>query len=138
MNLTVHFVQPEFIQKFWPKVSKFLEDALSHGADEYTVEQLKVLLVRREQFLFVAVDELNEIHGAASVQFIDTPNYRSAFITAIGGRLISNVDTFNQLSEHFKTNGATRIQGAARESVERLWRRLFKFKRRYVIVEKEL
>lgn len=138
MTQTVNYVQPEFIQVIWPNVKDFLEDALSHGAGEYTAEQLKVLLIRKDQVLLVAADEQNTIRGAATVQFIDYANYRVAFITAIGGKLISSAENFGQLVDFCKANGATKIQGAARESIERLWKKLFKFERRYVIVEKDI
>jgi hypothetical protein len=138
MNQTVNYVQPEFVQVIWPKVKDFLESALEHSAGEYTAEQLKVLLIKRDQVLLVSSDEQNVIHGAATVQFIDYANYRVAFITAIGGKLISSAENFEQLVDFCKANGATKIQGAARESIERLWKRLFKFERRYVIVEKDI
>lgn len=138
MNLTVRYVQPEFVQQVWPEVEEFISSALQYGAGEYSAEQLKVLVVRNEHILLVAVDEENKLHGAATVQFINYPNHRVAFVTAIGGKLISNPNTFQQLVAVCKANGATRIQGAARESIERLWRKLFKFERSYAIVEKDI
>jgi len=138
MNLNVHSVQPEFVQQIWPQVNGFFESALEYGNGEYTAEQLKVLVVRREQLLLVGVDESGKIHGAVTLQFIDYPNYRVAFVTAIGGKLISNTNNFEQVVAWCKANGATKIQGAARESIERLWRRLFKFERLHAIVEKDI
>ncbi|NBW11241.1 MAG: hypothetical protein EBR82_24740 [Caulobacteraceae bacterium] len=126
----IHFV--------WPDVKEYIENALNYCGGEYTAEQLKVLLVRGEQHLLVAVDKNNKINGCATVQFIDYPNFRVAFITSIGGRLISTPDTFEELINWCKFNGATKIQGAARESIERLWKKLFKFERRYAIVEKDI
>jgi 3-methyladenine DNA glycosylase/8-oxoguanine DNA glycosylase len=46
-----------------------------------------------------------------------------AFISTIGGRLISNPDTFEQLKVFVLSQGATVIEGAARESIARLWTR---------------
>lgn len=126
------------IQMMWPEVSEYIESALRFGNGEYTAEQLKVLLVRGEQHLLVAVDENNKISGCATVEFIDYPNCRVAFITSIGGRLISTPETFQDLVNWAKFNGATKIQGAAREAIERLWRKLYKFERRYAIVEKDI
>lgn len=136
MKLDVLYVEPEFIQQVWPDVEGFIADALKHSGGEYTAEQLKVLVVRKEQSLLIGVND--GIKGAATVQFIDYPNHRVAFVTAIGGKLISNAENFQQLINFCKANGATKIQGAARESVERLWKRLFKFERRYAIVEKNI
>jgi hypothetical protein len=87
--------------------------------------------------LLVAVDEEGKLHGAATVNFINMPNDRVAFITYIGGKLVSNKDVVKQLGNVLKGFGATKIQGAARESIARLWRR-FGFYERYTIVETKI
>jgi hypothetical protein len=135
MNL--QSVSSQYIHQVWPDVVEFIKDALQYGAGEYNADQMKVMILRGEQILLVAVEE-NTIKGAATVQFIDYPNYRVAYVTSIGGRLVTSKDMFNELADWCKFNGASKIQGAARESIERLWKRLFKFERRYVIVEKDL
>ncbi len=134
--MNIRQVNPSFVPQIWPKVQKFLESALEHSGGEYTADQLKVYLVQGSQSLLVADD--GEIKGAATIQFIDYPNDRVAFITCIGGRWITGNDMFSQLCEWCRKNGATKIQGAARESVERLWRQRFGFSERYRIVEKAL
>ena len=135
--MNVKQVSPQHIHQVWPDVFEFIKDALQYGCGEYNADQMKVMILRGEQFLLVAVEE-NAIKGAATVQFIDYPNYRVAYVTSIGGKLIANKNTFKELADWCKFNGASKIQGAARESIERLWKRLFNFERRYVIVEKEL
>jgi hypothetical protein len=134
--MNVRQVNPSFVPQIWPKVCKFLESALEHSGGEYTADQLKVYLVQGSQSLLVADD--GEIKGAATVQFIDYPNDRVAFITSIGGRLITGNEMFSQLIEWCRLNGCTKVQGAARESVERLWRQRFGFSERYRIVEKSI
>ena len=62
---------------------------------------------------------------------------RVAFITAIGGKLVSSPETFEQMSAIFKSNGATKIQGMARESVARLWKR-FGFIDKATLVETKI
>jgi hypothetical protein len=135
--MKVEQVPPQYIHQVWPDVVGFIEDALQYGCGEYNADQMKVMILRGEQILLVAVEE-NAVKGAATVQFIDYPNYRVAYVTSIGGRLIANKDMFKELTDWCKFNGASKIQGAARESIERLWKRLFNFERRYVIVEKDL
>jgi hypothetical protein len=137
LNLTVKSVSVTFFHQTWPLVEHFLTDALKWGEDDYTVEQAKTYLARGDWLLLVAVDEENEIHGAAAVNFINMPNDRIAFITAIGGKLISNKDTYEQFTALLKGYGATKIQGAARESIARLWTR-YGFKERYRIVEAKI
>ena len=48
--------------------------------------------------LLVATDDNAEIHGAATVSFINYPNDRVAFVTAIGGKLVTSPETFAQMS----------------------------------------
>ena len=137
MNLTIQPVGIAYFHQTWPLVEGFLADALKWGEDDYTVEQAKSFLSRGDWLLVVAVDEQNAIQGAAAVDFSNMPNDRVAFVVAIGGKLISNQDTYKQFSALLKSYGATKIQGAAREAIARLWTR-YGFKERYRIVEAKL
>ena len=89
-----------------------------------SIEQIKLLVCMGQWLLVVAADDNNELHGAATVSFINYPNDRIGYITSIGGRLIANKKTFGELCEILKTRGATKIQGLGRPSIVRLWRRL--------------
>lgn len=138
MTLQIQPVPVQLVNQIWDKVEPFIKSAEEKsGATEYTTEQIKVYLVLGEWMLLVAVDENKEIHGAATVSFINYPADRVAFITAIGGKLVSSPETFAQMSAIFKSNGATKIQGMARESVARLWKR-FGFTDKATLVETKL
>lgn len=135
---TIQFVPHHLIHHVWPDVDKFLWDALEKAeCTEYGIDQLKAFVAQGQQDLFVAVDEDNVVHGAATVSYMNYPNHRVAFVTAIGGKLFTNQDTWGQFTALLKLKGATRVQGAARESIARLWRR-YGFKERHVIVEADL
>ena len=131
--MIVSHIQTNYCAQIWPKVEGFLAEACKVG-DEYTLDQIKVYLSTGTWVLLVAVDDNDEIHGAATVVFTNYPNDRVAFITFIGGKLVTNQNTFKQMSDIFKGYGATKIQGAAREAIARLWRR-YGFKERHIIVE---
>lgn len=138
MTLKIQPVPVQLINQLWEKVEPFIKSAEEKsGQTEYTTEQIKVYLVLGEWMLLVATDEANEIHGAATVSFINYPADRVAFITAIGGKLVSSPETFAQMSVIFKSNGATKIQGMARESVARLWKR-FGFTDKATLVETKI
>lgn len=137
MSLSVQLVPLSLIHTTWPLVEKFLEDALQWGEDDYTIEQVKVFVTKGDWMLLVAVDEEGLIHGAAAVNVYNMPNDRVAFVVAIGGRLISNDETYAQLCGLVKSFGATKIQGVARESIAKLWKR-YGFKERYILVEAKL
>ena len=137
MQLSIQPVYTAAFHQTWPLVEGFLAEALKWGEDDYTAEQAKTYLASGQWLLVVAVDEANVIHGAAAVNFTNMPNDRIAFVVAIGGKLISNQDTYSQFSALLKAHGATKIQGAAREAIARLWTR-YGFKERYRIVEAKL
>lgn len=137
MNLTIKPVFTDSFHHAWPLVEGFLAEALKWGEDDYTVDQAKLCLSTGKWILVVAVDEDNKIHGAAAVDFNNMPNDRVAFVVAIGGKLISNQDTYAQFTALLKAYGATKIQGAAREAIARLWTR-YGFKERYRIVEAKI
>ena len=81
-----------------------------------------------------ALCQMAQIHGACTVSFLNYPLHRVAFITTIGGKLISNDDTFQQLKTILKASGATKIQGYGRDAIVRLWKR-YNFEPRNTLVE---
>jgi hypothetical protein len=135
--LQIQLVPLSLIHKTWPLVDEYLEEALRWGEDDYTLEQVKVYITKGDWMLLVAVDEKQNIHGAAAVHIYNMPNDRVAFVVAMGGRLISSAETYEQFSNLLRSFGATKIQGVAREAVARLWKR-FGFKERYILVEAKL
>jgi hypothetical protein len=137
LTLSIQPVGIAYVNQTWPLVEGFLSEALKWGEDDYTVEQAKGMLARGDWLLVVAVDKENAIKGAAAINFFNMPNDRVAFVVAIGGKLISNQDTYKQFSALLKSYGATKIQGAAREAIARLWTR-YGFKERYRIVEAKI
>lgn len=114
-----------------------LTRALEHSGGEYSIDQLQFMLVRGEQCLLV-VERDGAIVGAAAVTFENYPAARVAFITAVGGKMISNQEVYGQLVEWCQSNGCTKIRGAARESIARLWKQKFGFEQRYIIVEQSI
>jgi len=134
--MIIERVDPMHVHHVWNIVEGFISSALEHSQGDYTLEQVKTLVTMGNWTLLVAVDD-NGVHGAATVDFYNRPNDRVAFLTAIGGRLISSPETFEQLKTLLKGLGATCIEGAARESVARLWSR-YGFEEKYRIVGAKL
>lgn len=131
--MIVQQVPLQYVHAAWPKVERFIASALEYSQGEYTVDQAKVFVANGQWALFVAVDDNQEIQGAACVQFNNMPNDRVAFVVAIGGKLMTNKDTWGQFTSLLKANGATYVEGAARESIARLWTR-YGFETKYAIV----
>jgi hypothetical protein len=131
--MRVDVVPLEWVNNVWSKVEPFFIEAAKHG-DDYSVEQLKVFATRGDWLLLVAVEEENKICGAMLLNFFNRPNARIAFVMAVGGKLISTKETFEQFKAIVASRGATEIEGAARESVARLWRQNFGFVEKHRIV----
>jgi hypothetical protein len=135
--MKIQAVPVDFIQQGWTLVEGYIAAANLHGGGDYTLDQIRFLVGTGQWLLVVAVDDAQKICGAATVSFINMPNDRVAFVTFIGGKLIASKDTFTQLTDIVKAHGATKLQGAARESVARLWKR-YGFEERHIIVEKRI
>lgn len=135
--MIVHVVDSQYIPQIWPKVEKWLLPATKHSAGEYTLDQLKVLLLFGQQTLFVFMRDA-EIVGAATIAISRFPNKAVAYITSLGGRLIATDEAFSQLAAWCRAQGCTHIRGTAFEESARLWRQRFKAREIYRIVEIEL
>jgi hypothetical protein len=134
--MIIQHVPLEWVPKTWPLVKDHIAAALEHSKGDYTVDHVQTYVSNGQWVLLVAA-EGETIHGAATVEFFNRPGKRVAFITAIGGKLISNQETFAQLKALLASFGATVIEGAARESIARLWSR-YGFEEKYRIVEVKL
>jgi hypothetical protein len=129
--MKIQHVDTAYIHQTWPLVEDYIKWALDYQTD-YTLEHVKTFLSNGTWMLVVAADD-SGIKGAAVVNFYNRPNDRVAFVVAIGGRLISNKETFAEFNALLKAFGATYIEGAARESIARLWTR-YGFEEKYRIV----
>jgi hypothetical protein len=134
--MKIQHVSIDYVNQVWPKVEDYIRWALDYQTD-YTVEHVKTFIVTGAWTLVVAVDEAGEIKGASAIQFFNRPNDRVAFVVSMGGKLITNKETFQQFSDLLKAFGATAIEGAARESIARLWKR-YGFEEKYRIVGAKL
>ena len=131
---SVEVVPLAVIHTIWPDVEVFLKNGLAFCEGDYTVEQAKVYITKGEWMLIVAVSEDKKIKGAAAVHLYNLPNARIAFITTMGGKGIVNPECFTLLKNLLKGFGATRVQGAVRESAN-FWTKIADAKERYKIVE---
>ena len=131
--MRIQYVPVEYVSQTWPLVEAFIASAMEHGHGEYTPEQVKVFLSTGQWTLYVAVDDAGALSGAGTVCFNNMPNDRVAFVTAIGGKLFTSQETWQQFVDLLKLRGATQVEGAARESIARLWKR-YGFEEKYRIV----
>jgi len=130
--MKVELVPLEWVNRLWPAVESYIDAALDWANGDYTVEHARVL-VTTGQWLLVVVTDGATIHGAVTISMFNRPTDRVAFITAMGGSGISSPETFDQLKAIVAAQGATVLEGAVRESVERFCRR-YGFDEKYRIV----
>jgi len=130
--MRVEAVDIGHVHQVWPMVEGFIDSALKFSKGDYDTQAAKVFVSTGQWSLLVAVDDQG-VQGAATVSFFNRPHDRVAFITAIGGKLISSPETFAQLKQILSQYGATCIEGAARDSIARLWTR-YGFSEKYKIV----
>ena len=140
MSLKIRHVETSYVQQVWPMVKPFIEEAMAKGGDfpdwaqDYTADHIQSFLTNGAWLLVVAISEEGEIQGATTISFINYPVHRVAFVTAIGGKLISSQETFDQFKALLKIRGATKIQGYGRDAIVRLWKR-YNFEPRNTLVE---
>jgi hypothetical protein len=137
--MKIQHVPPEYVNQVWLQVSDFVQAAIDNqeGESDYTLDQVRTFVTAGKWMLVVAVTGDGKIRGCAVVNFFNRPNHRVAFITHIGGKLVTSPDTFNQFRTLLVTFGATSIEGAVNDAVARLWRR-YGFIEKYRIVEVKL
>jgi hypothetical protein len=135
---TVQIVAPNNVYHVWEDIKEYLNASINVSGGDFTLDQLKLLLVRGEQSLLISVNKENKINGAMTVEFINSPNARTMFITALGGSGIVNDETFSQVETWAKLQGATKASAWAQETQARLYKIKANFNTIRYVVEKDL
>jgi hypothetical protein len=135
---TVQIVVPNNIYNVWEDIKEYLNASINVSGGDFTLDQLKLILARGEQTLLVSVNEKGMLNGAMTVEFINHPNNRVMFITALGGHGIVNNETFSQVESWAKMQGATKASAWAQEAQARLYKIKSNFNTIRYVVEKDL
>ena len=119
--MKIQHVPLEFVNQVWPMVEPHLEapEKRRKTKPDYSIDQVR-LMVTSGRWLLIVAAENDTIHGAATVDFYNRPNHRVAFITRIGGKLITGNAEFSQFKALLISHGATYVEGAVDEPVARL------------------
>ena len=134
----VQIVAPNNIYNVWSDINSFLNASLNTATGDCTLEQLQLLLVRGEQTLLVSTDENGKLNGAMTVEFQNRPSNRVMFITALGGNGIVNNETFEQVENWARMQGATKVSAWCQEAQARLYKLKANFNTVRMVVEKDL
>jgi len=131
--MKVQHVPVAFAAQTWGLVQGFLAKSQQYAQSDYTLDQIQMYVCTGQWLLLVATDDAQKVCGAMTVEFVNKPTKRVAFVTGTGGKFIINEDTFKQLENLCRANGATTIECAARDSVAKLLVR-YGFTEKYTIL----
>jgi hypothetical protein len=133
----MQIVHPNYIHQVWDKIETFFDRAMGAGTDDYSVDQLKMLLTEGKQTLFVFVED-EKIIGALSAEVINYPNNRVVHTSAVGGKGLFDENTIKQYEDWAKSQGATKIRAWAKDAQARLYKMKMGFDIATHIVEKNI
>jgi hypothetical protein len=135
---TVQIVAPGHILSVWEIVWPMLNAAfISYEHGDYDIEQLKVLLIKEFQILFVVIED-NKIIGAFTVEINNQPNHKIAHTTYMGGKGLFDENTVKQYEEWCRGIGITKIRAYAQDSQARLFKIKLGLEKVTNVVEKTL
>ena len=130
--MNIQEVPVQLVNQILPLVEHYIASALDY-TDDYTIDEARVLISTGTWSLIVMFDEPGQFQGAATVQYFNRPRDRVAFITALGGRLVTDSENAVKLFDIFRANGATSVEAAARDQVLRLWQK-YGLAKKYTII----
>lgn len=123
--LDVGLVSIGAVHEWWDQAEPYIEDSCREANTDLTPLEIKIKVLSGEWTLIVVFDEdTHRIEGAVVVHVYNRLTERVAFITAIGGKFITNGYSFERLRALLKDMGATCIEGNVRDSVLKLLGRL--------------
>jgi len=131
--MNIQHVPVAFAAQTWALVQDFIAKSQQYAQGDYTLDQIQMYVCTGQWLLLVATDDEQKLCGAMTVEFVNKPTKRVAFVTSTGGKFIINASTFKQLENICRANGATTIECAARDSVAKLLVR-FGFTEKYIIL----
>ena len=136
--IKVDLVAPDYVYQIWDDVKDFLDASIKTGTGTCTLDQLKLLLTKNYQTLIVGLDKNNKIVGAMTVEFVNYPNARTMFITALGGFGVVTSDIWKQVEDWAKLQGVTKVSAWCEEAQARLYKQKAGFNTIRFVVEKDL
>ena len=122
MKLKVQHVETKYIHQVWPLVEPWFTPVFekSNINKYYSIDNLKDYLVRGEQTLLVGSNSDDVILGCVTIQWLNYPCARVAYVSAFGGNFGNSVEHHKGFISWLKAMGATRIECSVRPSVARL------------------
>ena len=136
MEANLFVVPTNHVHQFWDIAKGHLQKAIDTGNGEFTIDQLRQFVAQGNSELLLVMNDTT-CECAFTIQWVNYPNDRVAYITYIGG--ITNHKCWEQFLTWVRNNGGTKVQGStAKESIVRLWKRKWGMKPKYTLMEYKL
>jgi len=122
MTIKVQHVDPNYIHQVWEQVEPLLSPVFkkSNVNKYYSIDNLKEYLIRGEHTLLVGSNSEGIILGCVTIQWLNYPYARVAYVSGFGGNFGNSVEHHKGFISWLKVMGATRIECSVRPSVARL------------------
>lgn len=131
--MSLILVNPQFLDSVWPKVSALLDQAIEFANEDTSIDVVQ-LRIRRGELLLLLWAPNDDIKGAMTVEFLDNPRRRVAFVSYAGGSGgATGSEQFEALREWCRDNGATGMQAWCHERSASLLER-YGFHRQYIVM----
>jgi hypothetical protein len=135
---SIQLVAPGHILGLWETVWPMLNVAfINYEHGDYDIEQLKVLLIKEFQLLFVVVED-NKIIGCFTVEINIQPNHKIAHTTCMGGKGLFDSNTVKQYEDWCIGSDITKIRAFAQDAQARLFKLKMGLEKVTNVVEKTL
>ncbi len=108
--MSLSLISPTHIDKYWPIVGPMIQRAIEVDPTFATLDQMQLLIRQGKVHLLAYADENDEITGAATVEFQDTPLARIAHVGFMGGKGIVRDHVFKEAQDWMRYQGATIAQ----------------------------
>lgn len=135
--MSLVLVNPQFLDEVWGKVSALLAPALVYAEEDTSLDIIQLRIRRGELLLLLWAPDGNII-GAMTVEFLDNPRRRVAFISYAGGAGgATGEEQFAALCAWCRDNGASAIQAWCHERSAALLDK-YGFERQYIVTRYKL
>lgn len=138
MKLNVYQLQPNQVHQAWAQIAPLLEQLEPYCNGECSLEQSKVGLINGASLALVVADEQMAAKSVVLGEWRMTPGKRIFFVTGWAGANAMPDELNDKIEGWVRSNGGTAMQCAVRDSMGRMLKQRWSYKKVYSIFEKEI
>lgn len=136
--IELHWLNPDYIEKFWAALAPKIADALAYADDKYALEDVKKEVLENQMQLWVVCRQDNKkVLGVVVTQVLVYPRKNVLVICYAGGKLGGEVarETAAKLGDWAKSKGDIKsIEIWGRPG----WERVLGWERIHTVIRKQL